>query len=68
MMYEATWNDISGRLVIKEDGIIIHEGRAADVPTAGAEVREQGFGFTDVWMKVPNTSEWQAPLKAVELE
>lgn len=66
MKYKAVWNDSSGEVFITEDGTVIHEDNAGDAPTAGAWVRENGFGFTDMWAKVPDSCKWTADLKAVE--
>jgi hypothetical protein len=70
MKYYATWHSSTHdvRVVEVDDNgneELLHEGGESDTQSAGDFVKEQGFGFMDLWTLQPDTYTYKAPLKAM---
>lgn len=70
MKYYATWHTMDNEVRIVEvdnngNEEVIHRGDESDSQTAGDYVKEQGFGFTDMWMLQPDSFTYKAPIKAM---
>jgi hypothetical protein len=70
MKYHAIWYSSANKVRIFEvdeagNEEVLHEESAHDHQVAAEFVKEQGFGFTDLWVHDSKTFNYQAPLKAM---
>lgn len=70
MKYYAIWYSSANKVRIFEvddagNEEVLHEESAHDHQIAAEFVKEQGFGFTDLWTHDSKTFNYQAPLKAM---
>lgn len=74
MKHTAKWHSITGQVTIVElagldaddPGEVIYAGRAESAHEAGELVKQQNFGFTDMWTKEPGEDLFRAPVTPVE--
>jgi hypothetical protein len=74
--YEAIWNSTGGSFTVTEyaddakpeDGEVILEDRHSDLSGAAEIIKENGFGFTDMWTRDRDGWDFKAPLRAMDRE
>lgn len=76
MRYLASWDSLTGHFTVVEyesgtepkDGEVVLEGTRHELAATADFIKENGFGFIDMWCRTRGEDEFTAHLKAVEVQ